>query len=301
MIEAVRRERPKDIGKACRLLRLSRSSLNYSSVRSDSYYMGKLEELAKDHPKEGFWKCYGRLRNTGSVVNHKKLHRIYKKMGMPLRRKTKKRLPARVKEPLAVPERFTHTWSIDFVGDVLNNGVKFRSFNVIHDYNREVLFIETDYSLKSSRVIWVLKHLVSRHGKPENIRMDNGPEFIAKIAQNWSKMNGIEFKHIQPGKPTQNAYIERFNKTYRESVLDAYLFDNLEEVRLVSQEFVDDYNNHRPHDALGGISPKKYRELMDGNRNQFEGLRSASATPPLHGALQTDCSDKKDLSTFELY
>lgn len=106
----------------------------------------------KEHPTEGFWKCYHRLRNTGEAVNHKKLHRIYIKMGMPLRRKTKKRLPARVKEPLCVPGKFTHTWSIDFVGDVLSNGVKLRSFNVIDDYNREVLFIETDYSLKSSRV-----------------------------------------------------------------------------------------------------------------------------------------------------
>ena len=280
IITEMAKDRPKDIGKACRLLKLSRSSLHYQSVKNDEAVIKRLESLSKENPLEGFWKCYYRIRNSGNIVNHKRLHRIYVAMKLPLRRKVKKRLPARVKEPLALPDGFTQTWSIDFMSDSLSNGTKFRSFNVIDDYNREVLFIETDYSLKSNRVIWVLKHLINRYGKPKKVRMDNGPEFVAKIAQEWSRVNEIEFKYIEPGKPTQNAFIERFNKTYRECILDAYLFDSLEEVREITQTWVDDYNNTRPHDALGGLPPKVYAEK---NLKPI-GLRFAPAPPSLHYA-----------------
>lgn len=253
--------------------------MRYHSKKDDSGIIAHLEALAKSHPREGFWKCHHRLRLAGEKYNHKRLHRVYKQLGLPLRRKHKKRLPARVKEPLEVPTHFTHTWSIDFMSDALAGARKFRTFNVIDDYNREVLFVEADYALKSSRVIWVLRHLINRYGKPQKIRMDNGPEFIAKLAKGWSEANQIEFKYIQPGKPTQNAYIERFNKTYRNGVLNAYLFENLDQVRETTAQWIEDYNEHRPHHALGHIPPVMYRE-----KNNPTQLRSASATPSLHAA-----------------
>jgi putative transposase len=272
-------------------MKTSRSSMSYLSVKDDESLMEKLRRLSAEHPREGFWKCHFRIRNSGEIINHKRVHRVYKQLGLPLRRKHKKRLPARVKEPLAVPSSFTHTWSIDFMSDALESGRKFRTFNVIDDYNREVLFVEADYSLKSSRVIWVLRHLINRYGKPVKIRMDNGPEFIAKITQKWSEANEIEFKYIEPGKPTQNAFVERFNGTFRDGVLDAYLFRNLEEVREITAEWIHDYNHFRPHDALGGMSPINYRKA---NKKTHipHGSRSAPAAPTLHSTHGTEQHDK---------
>ncbi len=176
-------------------------------------------------------------------------------MKLNIRRRAKKRIPARVKQALFQPKAINQVWSIDFMHDSLWDGRKYRLLNIIDDYNREVLAIEADISLPTMRVIRVLERLKSTRGLPEMIRVDNGPEFISYKLDNWCKEHKITIAFIQPGKPTQNAYVERFNGNLRRELLNAYVFKTLSEVREKVEEWMSDYNEMRPHKALNYKTP----------------------------------------------
>ncbi len=198
------------------------------------------------------------LRNAGHRWNHKRIRRVYRDLALNLHRKPKKRLAARTALALQTPAQSDLTWSLDFMSDSLSSGRTIRTLNILDDYNREALWIEVDHSLPAERVVRVLENLLLGRAAPKQIRMDNGPELISQRLDRWAKEKQIELLHIQPGKPAQNAYIERFNRTYREDVLDAYLFDDLEEVRLITERWLEVYNTIRPHEALQGLSPRQY-------------------------------------------
>jgi putative transposase len=208
---------------------------------------------------EGQDMFYKRIRREGIVWNHKRIARVYRLMGLNKKKRTRKRIPARVKLPLAVPSTANETWSMDFMADRLMNGRRFRVLNIIDDYNREALRIEPYFSITSARVVRIIERLITENKKPLAIRVDNGPEFIADVLSQWCKDNGIDLQFIQPGRPMQNGFIERFNRSYRQDVLDANLFANLFEVKMLSDEFEEDYNFHRPHESLGDLAPVEYR------------------------------------------
>jgi putative transposase len=266
VVRYLHREHELSVARACATMKLSRSTF-YRPVTDwrvrDAKVIDALNELIEKRPRWGFWTCFYRLRWKGATWNHKKVHRVYCKMGLNQKRRSKKRVLNRDRIPLEVVNQPNAQWAIDFMQDTLYTGRKFRTFNVIDEGMRECLAIEVDTSLPSSRVVRTLNQLKEWRGLPQQIRLDNGPEFIAHELREWAEEHNVKLAFIQPGQPTQNAYIERFNKTYREEVLNAHLFHSLDEVREITWWWMMDYNEERPHTATNNIPPTHYRKQIE--------------------------------------
>ena len=225
----------------------------------DAPVIAALAELVEGRPRRGFWKCRKILKRQGYPWNHKRIYRVYKQMELNLRRAAKRRLPKRLRVPLYVPRLPDTVWSADFMSDALACGRRFRTFNVADDFNREAIHIEVDTSITSARLVRIFEQLKSQRGLPQVLRTDNGPEFLGETFTAWAKHAGMAIQYIQPGKPNQNAYIERFNRTYRDELLDQYLFATLNDVREATYWWMLEYNEERPHDALGDRTPAEAR------------------------------------------
>ena len=242
-----------------------------SLSKSSYYYRPKLKPedkaikqyllmLSKQHKRWGFEKMLQKAKLDKKPWNHKRLYRVYCELNLNIRIKPRKRLPKGEARSLMYPITSNICWSMDFMTDVLDTGQRFRTLNIIDDFNREGLAIDIALSQPTDSVISVLKSVIAKRGKPRHIRSDNGPEFISSKFKRWAQLNDIELLYIQPGKPAQNGFIERFNRTYREDILDMYLFSSLTEARQITEAWLEKYNIARPHSSLNGLTPEMFKE-----------------------------------------
>jgi len=247
------------IQRSCRCIGLSRAAY-YRTPKGkdrDSEVIEAINAIIDKHPRWGFWKTFKMLRRQHRW-NHKRVYRIYCKLHLNQKRRAKKRLPKRSRQPLLVPRLPNQVWSADFMSDALYGGKRFRTFNVIDDFNREAVHIEIDTSITAKCLIRVFERIRLHRGLPDKRRTDNGPEFLGAEFVAWAEAAGMRIQYIQPGEPNQNAYIERFNRTYRNELLDLYLFRDLSEVREATYWWRLEYNEQRPHDSLGDLTPAEY-------------------------------------------
>lgn len=243
---------------ACVTFDVSETAYRYLPRRrdEDALIADWLVRLTTAFRDWGFGLCFLHLRNVkGFAWNHKRVYRIYRELELNLRIKPKKRLAREVPQPLSVPVAINEVWSMDFMHDALSDGRGYRLFNVLDDFNRQGLGIEVDFSLPSVRVIRALDQIIEWRGKPRVIRCDNGPEYISHALLAWAEKRQIRIEHIQPGKPQQNAYVERYNRTVRYGWLNQYAFETIEPVQEMATRWLWTYNHERPNMALGGITP----------------------------------------------
>jgi putative transposase len=256
--------------RACEAIGFLRSTCRYlRRRRDDARLRQRIKELAEKRPRFGYRRLWLMLQRERFHVNPKRVHRVYREEGLQVRRRRRKRVSL-VRHPLVAPRRPNERWSIDFMRDTLGDAKAFRTFNVVDDLTRECLAIEVAKSIPGARVVRVLGCIAANRGYPERMVMDNGPELAGEALDEWAYRNGVELHFITPGRPVENAYIESFNGKFRDECLNEHWFSTLDDARQTIEEWRRDYNEERPHSALGGLPPREYAA-------QFANLRAPSA------------------------
>jgi putative transposase len=259
--------------RACTLASLGRSTCRYRCRRRDPpELLTRLRELASERPRFGYRRLHVLLRREGQRVNRKRVYRLYKTAGLAVRRRARRKLRASRPLPPVTLTRPNERWSMDFVHDYLTDGRRLRTLNIVDAFTRECLAIEVDLSLPAARVTRVLDTLVLQYGRPESLRVDNGPEFISTALDRWAFDHGVALHFIQPGKPSQNAHVESFNGRFRDECLAQAHFPTLARARAEIALWREDYNGQRPHSSLGYQTPKTF------------GLKARLELPPPAGA-----------------
>jgi putative transposase len=248
--------------RTCQLLGLSRSVLHYESQRVEDGLQARLIELAGERRRFGYRRLHILIEREGIEVNHKRVHRLYREAGLAVRRRRKRERVAVERRPLQIPSGPNHTWSMDFVFDALANGKPIKCLNVVDDCTKEAVVIEAARRINGQGVADLLEAACRFRGYPACIRTDQGPEFTGRSLDQWAQANGVKLLLIQPGKPTQNAYVESFNGKFRDECLNENWFVSLDHARAVISEWRRDYNEVRPHSSLGKKTPAQFAATL---------------------------------------
>jgi len=245
--------------RACRLLTLSRATAR-CIVRPnvDDAIRTRLRERAAQRPRFGYRRLTALLRREHGPVNHKRVYRLYRAEGLQVVRRRRKRVAVCRGGASHASTGPNQQWAMDFVHDTTAMGHTFRALTLVDTYTRECHGIEVARSLPSARVIRVLEGLLPLYGRPERIRVDNGPEFISQALDQWATRLGIQLEFITPGKPMENGYIESFNGKFRDECLNQHWFLNLPDAQQIIEAWRIDYNMVRPHSALGNLPPAQF-------------------------------------------
>jgi putative transposase len=246
--------------RACMLLQLQRSTFNYQARPERNVgLVEEVHELAQRHPRYGYRRVWALLRRRGRRVNRKHVHRLWKRAKLQVRKVTRKRGPARAASVPVQALHPGHVWTYDFLHDHCLHGPPLKVLTVMDEFTREGLAIEVASSLPSQKVLTVLERLVVRHGRPQFIRSDNGPEFIALAVRGWLAQHQMQTLYIDPGCPWQNGFGESFNGTVRDECLNMHVFHSVAEARIVLATYRQQYNEERPHSRLGYRTPTEFK------------------------------------------
>lgn len=246
--------------RACQVLRCHRSVLRYQGHgRSNESLRERLKVLAAQYPRYGYLMLHALLQREGLVVNRKRTYRLYTELGLQVRTKRRRKL-VRPRLPMSLPCGANERWSLDFVSDQLTCGRRFRILNVVDDYTRECVGQLVDLSISGARMARFLSSLALERNLPGAIVCDNGTEMTSKAMFFWSRETGVKLNFIQPGKPTQNAFVESFNGKFRDGCLNQHWFKDLHEARHIINNWRKHYNEVRPHSSLNYLPPAVFAE-----------------------------------------
>jgi putative transposase len=245
--------------RACRLIGVDRTAFLDRALRpEDTGVSERLRELANERRRFGYRRLAVMLKRDGRRMNLKKVYRLYKEERLTVRKRGGRKRALGTRAPMTLPQAGNQRWSIDFVQDALDDGRRFRIFNVVDDFTRECLASVLDTSLSGVRVVRELDRLCSVHGRPAMIVSDNGTELTSHAVLRWVEETGIEWHYIAPGKPVQNAFVESFNGRLRDECLNEHVFHSLAQARGIVEAWRIDYNTVRPHSSLGGLAPSVF-------------------------------------------